>query len=116
MGDIPATRYRERVVDESHEATERLANPKTLLFVSSGSLTTTDQVTGYQLGSILEASPRLRLSSRYEMSLTKAGSYSSSHVFLPFSYEKTAYELHSSNENCDTSASSAAFFEVRNVL
>ena len=35
--------------------------------------------------------------------------------FLPFSYEKFAYELHSSNENCDTSASFAAFFEVRNV-
>ena len=37
MGDIPATRYRERVMGESHEATERLANPKTLLFVSFGS-------------------------------------------------------------------------------
>ena len=40
-------------MDESHEATERLANPKTLIFVSSGSLTTTNRVTGYQLG-ILE--------------------------------------------------------------
>ena len=39
----------------------------------------------------------------------KGGSYSS-HVFLPFSYG-----LHSSNEICDTSASSAAFFEVRSV-
>ena len=35
--------------------------------------------------------------------------------FLPFSYEKFVHELYSSNENCDTSASSAAFFEVRNV-
>ena len=44
MGDIPATRYRERVMGESHEATEMLANTKTLLFVSSGSLTTTQHV------------------------------------------------------------------------
>ena len=68
---------------ESHEATERLANPKTLLFVSSGSLTSSHHVyavsrrgsfegrpsdildllgldnlvTGCQSGSILEASP-----------------------------------------------------------
>ena len=44
MGDIPAARYRERVMGESHEVTERLANPKTLLFVSSGPLTTTHHV------------------------------------------------------------------------
>ena len=45
MGDIPATRYRERVMGESHEATEMmLANRKTLLFVSSGSLTTTQHL------------------------------------------------------------------------
>ena len=83
MGDIPATRYRERVMGESHEATEMLANTKTHIFVSSGSLTTTHimsdvsrrgsyggrpsgilnllrlskPVTGCQLGFILEASP-----------------------------------------------------------
>ena len=44
VGDIPATRHRERAMGESHEATERLANPKTLLFVSSGPLTTTHHV------------------------------------------------------------------------
>ena len=33
-----------------------------------------------------------------------------------FPYEKFLDELHSSAESCDTSASSAAFFEVRNVL
>ena len=82
MGDIPTTRYRERVIGESHESTETLANTKTLSFVSSGSLTTPslsnasrlwsfggrpsgipnffgldNPVTGCQLGSILEASP-----------------------------------------------------------
>ena len=36
--------------------------------------------------------------------------------FLRFPYEKFLDELLSSTENCDTSASSAAFFEVRNVL
>ena len=36
--------------------------------------------------------------------------------FLRFPYEKFSDELHSSYESCDTSASSAAFFEVRNVL
>ena len=37
--------------------------------------------------------------------------------FLRFPYEKFLDELHhSSTESCDTSASSAAFFEVRNVL
>ena len=35
MGDITAARYREGVMGESHEATERLANPKTLIFISS---------------------------------------------------------------------------------
>ena len=36
--------------------------------------------------------------------------------FLRFPYEKFLDELHSSTESYDTSASSAAFFEVRNVL
>ena len=36
--------------------------------------------------------------------------------FLRFPYEKFLDELRSSTESCDTSASSAAFFEVRNVL
>ena len=37
--------------------------------------------------------------------------------FLRFPYEKLFMdELHSSTESCDTYASSAAFFEVRNVL
>ena len=38
--------------------------------------------------------------------------------FLRLPYEKFLDELciHSSTESCDTSASSAAFFEVRNVL
>ena len=36
--------------------------------------------------------------------------------FLRFPYKKFLDELHSSTESCDTSASSAAFFEVRNVL
>ena len=36
--------------------------------------------------------------------------------FLRFPYEKFFDELHSSTESCDTYASSAAFFEVRNVL
>ena len=44
MGDISATRYRERVMGESHEAAERLANPKTLLFASYDSLTTSQYV------------------------------------------------------------------------
>ena len=35
---------------------------------------------------------------------------------LRFPYEKFLDELHSSAESCDTSASYAAFFEVRNVL
>ena len=51
------------------------------------------------------------------MRLIKRGSYSSHVFFLPFPYKKSANELHSSTENCDTSASSsAAFVEVRNVL
>ena len=44
MGDIPAARYRERVMGEFHEATERLANPRTLIFVSSGPLTITHHI------------------------------------------------------------------------
>ena len=36
--------------------------------------------------------------------------------FLHFPYEKFLEELHSFTKSCDTSASSAAFFEVRNVL
>ena len=36
--------------------------------------------------------------------------------FLRFPHEKFLDELHSSTESCDTSASSAAFFEVRNVV
>ena len=36
--------------------------------------------------------------------------------FLRFPYEKSLDELHSSTKSCDTSASSAVFFEVRNVL
>ena len=36
--------------------------------------------------------------------------------FLRFPYEKFLDELDSSTSSCDTSASSAAFFEVRNVL
>ena len=36
--------------------------------------------------------------------------------FLRLPYEKFLDELRSSTESCDTSASSAAFFEVRNVL
>ena len=36
--------------------------------------------------------------------------------FLRFPYEKLSNSLDSSTASCDTSASSAAFFEVRNVL
>ena len=36
--------------------------------------------------------------------------------FLRYPHEKFLDELRSSTESCDTSASSAAFFEVRNVL
>ena len=36
--------------------------------------------------------------------------------FLRFPYEKLSSSLDSSTASCDTSASSAAFFEVRNVL
>ena len=36
--------------------------------------------------------------------------------FLRFPYEKFLDELHSSTESCDTYASSAVFFEIRNVL
>ena len=36
--------------------------------------------------------------------------------FLRFPYEKFLDELDSSTASCDTSTSSAAFFEVRNVL
>ena len=36
--------------------------------------------------------------------------------FLRFPYEKLSDSLDSSTASCDTSASSAAFFEVRNVL
>ena len=70
-------------------------------------------VTGCQVGSILEISPSCVCQVLDETD--QAGLILNSR-FLPFPYEKFADELHSSTENCDTSASSAAFFEVRNVL
>ena len=120
MGDIPAARYRGRVIGESHEATEAgdskdPLHPVPSAHVAEGRVLSSpvprpqpmsdasrlwsfggrptdipnflgldNPVTGCQLGSILEASSSWPTAFvRYEMSLTKRGSYSS-HVFYHF--------------------------------
>ena len=73
-------------------------------------------VTGCELGSILERPlrvRRLRLSYRYDSDERRFI------LISRFRYSRmrnSRMGLHFSDEDCDTSASSAAFFEVRNVL